>query len=203
MSIYTHFRHFLLINTHIIHIFSILNLNNMLNNLVLKYAYGLEKPKNVDKKWNIHGMTCIYSLLTHLSLWGWQVCYWHCLFHPWTSSQRARCNKHVFFSRADTTAEWFSKMGMLLPLKNEKSNKMSLSTSLSIISMCSWSGNGGVGDLETTTIVKDCQSQWVRPGSFSSLQTTSPRGLFRGENPPPVCLVYRAVQPITLQEFKR
>ena len=70
-------------------------------------------------------------------------------------------------------------------VKNGKGNKMSLSSSLSIIFMCSWSGNGGVGDLETTTIVKDCQSQWVRPGSFSSLQTTSPRGLFRGENPLP------------------
>ena len=109
MSIYTHFRHFLLINTHIIHIFSILNLNNLLNNLVLKYAYGLEKPKNVDKKWNIHGMTCIYSLLTHLSLWGWQVCYWHCLFHPWTSSQRARCKKHVFFQEQTLQQRVFQK----------------------------------------------------------------------------------------------
>ena len=50
MSIYTHFRHFLLLHTHIFHIFSILNLNNLLDNLVLKYAHGLEKPKNDDKK---------------------------------------------------------------------------------------------------------------------------------------------------------
>ena len=89
---------------------------------------------------------------------------------------------------------------MLLPLKNEKGNKMSLSSSLSIIFMCSWSGNGGVGDLETTKIVKDCQSQWIRPGSFSSLQTTSPRG----ENPLPYAWDTELSSLfITLQEFKR
>ena len=50
MSIYTHFRHFLLLHTHIFHIFSTLNLNNLLDNLVSKYAHGLAKPKNDDNK---------------------------------------------------------------------------------------------------------------------------------------------------------
>ena len=59
MTIYTHFRHFSLLHTHIFHIFSILNLNNMLDYLVLKYAHGLEKHKNDDKKWNMHGITYI------------------------------------------------------------------------------------------------------------------------------------------------
>ena len=49
-SIYMHFRHFLLLHTHIFHIFSILNLNNLLDNLVLKYAKGvfnqLSQPSN-------------------------------------------------------------------------------------------------------------------------------------------------------------
>ena len=40
MSIYTHFRHFLLLHTHTFHI-----LNNLPDNLVLKYAHGLARPK--------------------------------------------------------------------------------------------------------------------------------------------------------------
>ena len=95
MSIYTHFRHFLLPNTHIFHIFSTSNLNNLLDILVLKYAHGLEKPKNDDKKvkyqwYDLHiAFALIFSLILRLAtlilgFWGWQVCitaqlsYTHC-----------------------------------------------------------------------------------------------------------------------------
>ena len=85
MSIYTHFRHFLLPNTHIFHIFSTSNLNNLLDILVLKYAHGLEKPKNDDKKakyqwYDLHiAFALIFSLILRLAtlilgIWGWQVC---------------------------------------------------------------------------------------------------------------------------------
>ena len=50
MNIYTHFKHFLLLHTHIIHIFSMLYLNKLLDNLVFIYAHGIKKPKNDDKK---------------------------------------------------------------------------------------------------------------------------------------------------------
>ena len=64
MCIYTHFEHFLLLRTHIFHVFSILNLSNLLDNLVLKYAQGLEKPKNDDKS-EISMVRPTYSLYTH------------------------------------------------------------------------------------------------------------------------------------------
>ena len=87
MSIYTHFRHFLLPNTHIFHIFSTSNLNNLLDILVLKYAHGLEKPKNDDKKakyqwYDLHiAFALIFSLILRLAtlilgIWGWQVWYY-------------------------------------------------------------------------------------------------------------------------------
>ena len=63
MSTYTHFRHFSLLHTHLFHIFSVLNLHDLLDNLVglLKYA-----------------LTLIFSLILRLVIlilgfWGWQV----------------------------------------------------------------------------------------------------------------------------------
>ena len=67
------------------HIFSTSDLNNLLDILVLKYAHGLVKPKNDDKKVKYHSydlhiaFTLIFSLILWLAtlilgFWVWQVC---------------------------------------------------------------------------------------------------------------------------------
>ena len=82
MSIYTPFRHFLVPHTHIFHIFSTSSLNKLLDILILKYAHGLKKPKNDDKKarypwYDLHiAFTIIFSLILRLAtlilgFWGW------------------------------------------------------------------------------------------------------------------------------------